>query len=45
MLATHGNTDALIQYLRERGLDAAALATAYEGEQGAGAEVTAEPAA
>lgn len=31
VLATHGHTDALVRLLRERGVDAAALATAYEG--------------
>lgn len=35
VLATHGNTDALIELLRARGLDARALRTEYEGEQGA----------
>ena len=35
VLATHGNTDALIAYLREKGIDAAELKTAFEGEQGA----------
>ncbi len=31
VLATHGHTDALVRLLRERGVDAAALETAYEG--------------
>ena len=35
VLATHGNTDALIALLRERGLDAAPLQTEFEGEAGA----------
>lgn len=33
VIATHGHTDALVQYLRERGLDAAALPTDFHGEQ------------
>ena len=32
VLATHGTTGALARYLCERGLDAAALSTLYEGE-------------
>jgi putative mRNA 3-end processing factor len=32
ILATHGNTDAIVAYLRERGLDAAALQTDYGAE-------------
>ena len=32
VLATHGNTDALVQLLRERGVDAAPLRTAYGDE-------------
>jgi putative mRNA 3-end processing factor len=40
VLATHGNTSALIQYLRERGIDAAELQTEYEGEQGGNDAVT-----
>lgn len=32
VLPTHGNTDALVPYLRERGLDAEALRTEYGGE-------------
>ncbi len=32
VLATHGRTDMLVRYLQERGLDAAALATAYGDE-------------
>lgn len=36
VLATHGNTDALIEVLRANGIDASALRTEYEGEQGAG---------
>jgi putative mRNA 3-end processing factor len=35
VLATHGNTDALIEVLRAKGIDASALRTEYEGEQGA----------
>lgn len=35
VLATHGNTDALIETLRARGIDASALDTAFEGEHGA----------
>jgi len=31
VLATHGHTDALVRLLRERGVDAAALETLYEG--------------
>ncbi len=36
VLATHGNTDALILHLREAGIDAAPLKTEYQGEAGAG---------
>lgn len=32
VLATHGNTDAIVQLLRERGVDAAPLRTAYGDE-------------
>ena len=32
VLATHGNTDALVGYLRERGIEAAPLKTQFEGE-------------
>lgn len=32
ILATHGNSDHLIRYLQERGVDAQALETAYGGE-------------
>lgn len=32
VLATHGHTDALVRLLRERGVDAAALETAWEGD-------------
>ncbi|MGQ0697178.1 MAG: ligase-associated DNA damage response exonuclease [Panacagrimonas sp.] len=35
VLATHGNTDALIEVLRARGIDAAPLKTEFEGEAGA----------
>jgi putative mRNA 3-end processing factor len=47
VLATHGNTEALIEVLRARGIDAAALATPYEGEGGAatGGVEADEPAA
>ncbi len=31
--ATHGNSDTLVRYLNERGLEASALKTQYEGEQ------------
>lgn len=34
VLATHGNSDTLVAYLRERGLAADALETAFEGEHG-----------
>jgi putative mRNA 3-end processing factor len=34
-LATHGHADALARYLRDRGLDAGVLRTAWEGEAGA----------
>ena len=34
VLVTHGNTDALVAWLRERGIEAAALKTAFEGEAG-----------
>ncbi|MEO1171207.1 MAG: ligase-associated DNA damage response exonuclease [Myxococcota bacterium] len=32
VLATHGYTDAIVRFLRESGIDANALETAYEGE-------------
>ncbi len=32
VLATHGYTDAIVRYLREEGVDAEALETAFEGE-------------
>lgn len=35
VLATHGNTDALVEVLRARGIDAAPLHTEFEGEAGA----------
>ena len=35
VLATHGNTDALVEVLRARGIDAAPLQTEFEGESGA----------
>ncbi|KKW67595.1 mRNA 3'-end processing factor [Lampropedia cohaerens] len=35
VIATHGNTDAIVRYLREQGIDAAAFATQYEGDEGA----------
>jgi putative mRNA 3-end processing factor len=35
VLATHGNTDALIAVLREKGIDASELRTEFEGEHGA----------
>jgi putative mRNA 3-end processing factor len=35
VLATHGHADALARYLRDRGLDAGVLRTAWEGEAGA----------
>jgi putative mRNA 3-end processing factor len=35
VLVTHGYALPLVQWLRERGLDAAALDTRFEGEQGA----------
>jgi len=35
VLAMHGSTDALIQYLRARGLEAEALSTEFHGEQDA----------
>lgn len=35
VLATHGNTDALIAALRQRGIDAAALNCGYESDAGA----------
>lgn len=35
VLATHGNTDALIELLRSRGIDASELNTEFEGEHGA----------
>ena len=37
-LLTHGHSDVLVRYLRERGLDAGALETAFGGEEGAAAE-------
>lgn len=33
VLATHGRTDVIVRYLRERGLDASALHTPYGGEE------------
>ncbi|HEY0867111.1 MAG TPA: hypothetical protein VGE01_07030, partial [Fimbriimonas sp.] len=36
--ATHGYTEALVRYLREKGQDAAALSTQFEGEQDAATE-------
>jgi putative mRNA 3-end processing factor len=44
VLATHGNTEALLTYLAERGIAASELHTAFEGETGAAAAVV-EPAA
>jgi len=35
VIAMHGNTEALLQYLSERGIAAEALQTAFEGEAGA----------
>ena len=32
VLATHGYSDAMVRYLRELGIDAEALETAFEGE-------------
>jgi putative mRNA 3-end processing factor len=37
VLVTHGQSQPLVQWLVERGLDASAMATAFEGEQGAAA--------
>lgn len=37
VLAMHGNTEALLQYLAERGIEAGALQTAFQGEAGAAA--------
>jgi putative mRNA 3-end processing factor len=36
VLVTHGQTEALARYLREKGLDARALETAYGGDEDAG---------
>lgn len=36
VLVTHGQTEALARYLREKGLDARALETAYGGDENAG---------
>ena len=33
VLTTHGRSAELVRYLRERGLDASAVATPYEGER------------
>lgn len=47
VLATHGNTEALIAWCRERGIEAAELRTHFEGEGGAApaeAAPTADPA-
>jgi putative mRNA 3-end processing factor len=44
VLLTHGHSDALVHYLRELGLEAGALETAYGGEDGAAAAETAGPA-
>jgi putative mRNA 3-end processing factor len=33
VLATHGDSAALVRMLRERGMDAAALETAFAGEE------------
>lgn len=38
VIAMHGNTEALLQFLSERGIAAEALQTAFEGEAGAAAE-------
>lgn len=38
VLTTHGYSDALARYLRERGLDAAVLTTPFEGETAEGGE-------
>ena len=35
VLLTHGYSDALVRYLRERGVNAAALSTAYGDEEAA----------
>jgi putative mRNA 3-end processing factor len=35
VLMTHGHSDVLVRYLREQGLDAGALETAFGGEEGA----------
>jgi putative mRNA 3-end processing factor len=35
VLATHGHADTLARYLRDQGLDAGTLRTAWEGEAGA----------
>jgi putative mRNA 3-end processing factor len=40
VLATHGHAEALMRYLREQGLDAGVLRTAWEGEAGAEAGAT-----
>jgi putative mRNA 3-end processing factor len=42
VLTTHGSDAALLRYLREQGLDARPLATAWSGEEGA--RETDEPA-
>jgi putative mRNA 3-end processing factor len=47
VLLTHGYSDALVKYLREGGLDASALKTAFEGEGGgeeSGAKAAESPA-
>jgi putative mRNA 3-end processing factor len=36
ILVTHGSTEALTRYLREKGLDARALPTAYGDDEDAG---------
>jgi putative mRNA 3-end processing factor len=36
VLLTHGYADAMVRYLNETGQDAAALETAFTGEEGAG---------
>lgn len=45
VLLTHGHSDVLVRYLREQGLDAAALETAFGGEEGAAGEAVASAGA
>jgi putative mRNA 3-end processing factor len=45
VLVTHGSSDALVRWLREQGVDAAPLATEYQGEEEARPAADEEPEA